>query len=61
MMDCIQSSAYCGHLEGGGHREGSADCASESPMTTKLYDRTSEQTTLDGIEQIAIYPGRFAE
>ena len=29
--------------------------AHESPRTTKLYDRTSEQITLDEIERIAIY------
>jgi hypothetical protein len=28
--------------------------AHESPKTTKLYDRTSDQITLDEIERIAI-------
>jgi hypothetical protein len=28
--------------------------AHESPRTTKLYDRTSDQITLDEIERIAI-------
>jgi integrase/recombinase XerD len=28
--------------------------AHESPRTTKLYDRTSDQSTLDEIERIAI-------
>jgi hypothetical protein len=26
----------------------------ESPKTTKLYDRTADQITLDGVERVAI-------
>ena len=39
----------------GGHNRGdSADCASESPKTTKLYDCTSHAITLHEVERIAI-------
>ncbi len=43
------------YLENGGTLEhAQAIAAHESPRTTKLYDRTSDQITLDEIERIAI-------
>jgi hypothetical protein len=43
------------YLENGGTLEHAQQIAAhESPRTTKLYDRTSDQITLDEIERIAI-------
>ena len=43
------------YLENGGTIEhAQAIAAHESPRTTKLYDRTSDELTLDEIERIAI-------
>jgi integrase/recombinase XerD len=43
------------HLGNGGTLENAqAMTAHESPRTTKLYDRTSEEITLDEVERIAI-------
>jgi hypothetical protein len=42
-------------LENGGTIEKAQQIAAhESPKTTKLYDRTNDQVTLDEIERIAI-------
>ncbi len=42
-------------LENGGTIENAqAIAAHESPRTTKLYDRTSDEITLDEVERIAI-------
>jgi integrase len=43
------------YLENGGTIENAqAIAAHESPRTTKLYDRTSDQITLDEVERIRI-------
>ena len=36
------------------HKNAQAIAAHESPKTTKLYDRTSDEITLDEVERIAI-------
>ncbi len=41
-------------LNGGTIENAQAIAAHESPRTTKLYDRTSDEITLDEIERIAI-------
>jgi hypothetical protein len=60
--------AECGGARGGGQADASlsaprgrgslenaqAMAAHESPRTTKLYDRTDDQITLDGVEKIGI-------
>jgi integrase/recombinase XerD len=44
------------YLEGGGTLEKAQQIAAHaSPRTTKLYDRTSDEVTLDEIEKIHIY------
>jgi site-specific recombinase XerD len=59
------SSAVCNHafraagitayLDNGGSLENAqAMAAHESPRTTKLYDRTDDQITLDEVEEIEI-------
>jgi hypothetical protein len=43
------------YLEGGGTLENAQLMAAhESPRTTKLYDRTCDEITLDEVERIAI-------
>ena len=43
------------YLEAGGTRENAqAMAAHESPRTTKLYDRTGDEITLDEVERIII-------
>ncbi len=43
------------NLEAGGRLENTqAMAAHESPRTTKLYDRTGDEITLDEVERIAI-------
>jgi integrase/recombinase XerD len=43
------------YLEAGGTLESAqAMAAHESPRTTKLYDRTGDEITLDEVERIAI-------
>ncbi len=43
------------YLENGGTIENAqAIAAHESPRTTKLYDRTADEITLDEVERIAI-------
>jgi integrase/recombinase XerD len=41
-------------LNGGTLEKAQAIAAHESPRTTKLYDRTSDEITLDEIERIGI-------
>jgi integrase/recombinase XerD len=41
-------------LNGGSLENAQAIAAHESPRTTKLYDRTSDEITLDEIERIGI-------
>lgn len=44
-----------GYLENGGTLEKALAMAThESPRTTKLYDRTRDQITLDEVERIVI-------
>jgi hypothetical protein len=44
------------YLENGGTtiENAQAIAAHESPRTTKLYDRTSDETTLDEVERIVM-------
>ena len=52
IMDRVGITAY---LENGGTIENAqAMAAHESPRTTKLYDRTSDEIALDEIERISI-------
>ena len=51
----IRATGITAYLENGGTIENAqAIAAHESPRTTKLYDRTSDETTLDEIERITI-------
>jgi integrase/recombinase XerD len=51
----FRATGITAYLEAGGTLENAqAMAAHESPRTTKLYDRTSDQITLDEVEQIAI-------
>jgi integrase len=51
----FQATGITAYLENGGSIEGAqAIAAHESPRTTKLYDRTSDQITLDEVERILI-------
>ena len=46
---------HCAYLENGGTIENAqAIAAHESPRTTKLYDRTSDEITLHEVEPIVI-------
>jgi hypothetical protein len=45
-------TAYLGN--GGSLEHAQTMAAHESPRTTKLYDRTSDEITLDEVERIAI-------
>jgi hypothetical protein len=49
------ATGITGYLENGVRIENAqAIAAHESPCTTKLYDRTSDEITLDEVERIAI-------
>jgi integrase len=51
----FRATGITAYLEGGGSLENAqAMAAHESPRTTKLYDRTNDQVTLDEVERIAI-------
>jgi integrase len=51
----FRATCISAYLEAGGTIEKAQQIAAhESPKTTKLYDRTSDQITLDEIERIAI-------
>lgn len=51
----FRATGITAYLENGGTIEkAQAIAAHESPRTTKLYDRTSDQMTLDEIEKIII-------
>ena len=51
----FRATGITAYLEAGGTIENAqAIAAHESPRTTKLYDRTSDELTLDEIERIAI-------
>jgi integrase/recombinase XerD len=49
------AAGIAAYLENGGTLEHAQQIANrESPKTTGLYDRTSDQITLDEVERIAI-------
>ena len=51
----FRATGITNYLEHGGTLEKAQQMAAhESPKTTKLYDRTSDQITLDEVERIAI-------
>jgi len=51
----FRATGITAYLENGGTIENAqAIAAHESPRTTKLYDRTSDEITLDEIERILI-------
>jgi integrase len=51
----IRATGITAYLENGGTIENAqAIAAHESPRTTKLYDRTGDEITLDEVERIAI-------
>jgi integrase len=51
----FRATGITAYLEAGGTLENAqAMAAHESPRTTKLYDRTGEQITLDEVEKIQI-------
>ena len=51
----FRATGITAYLENGGMIENAqAIAAHESQRTTKLYDRTSDEITLDGVERIAI-------
>jgi integrase/recombinase XerD len=51
----FRATGITAYLSGGGTVENAqAIAAHESPRTTKLYDRSNDQITLDEIEYIAI-------
>lgn len=56
-MSChtFRATGITAYLENGGTIENAqAIAAHESPRTTKLYDRMSDDLTLDAVERIAI-------
>ena len=51
----FRATGITAYLENGGTIEKAQQIAAhESPRTTKLYDRTNDELTLDEIERIAI-------
>jgi integrase len=51
----FRATGITAYLEAGGTLEhAQAMAAHESPRTTKLYDRTGDQITLDEVERITI-------
>lgn len=51
----FRATGITAYLDNGGTIENAqAIAAHESPRTTKLYDRTSDEITLDEVERIAI-------
>ena len=51
----FRATGNTAYLEAGGTLENAqAMAAHESPRTTKLYDRTGDEITLDEIERISI-------
>jgi len=51
----FRATRLTAYLENGGIIENAqAIAAHESPRTTKLYDRTNDEITLDEVERIAI-------
>jgi hypothetical protein len=53
--DTFRATGITAYLEAGGTLENAqAMAAHESPRTTKLYDRTGDEITLDEVERITI-------
>jgi len=51
----LRATSITAYLDNGGTLEKAQIMAAhESPRTTKLYDRTSDQITLDEVEKIGI-------
>jgi integrase len=51
----FRATGITAYLEAGGTLENAQQMAAhESPRTTKLYDRTGDEITLDEVERIAI-------
>ena len=51
----FRATGITAYLEAGGTLENAqAMAAHESPRTTKLYDRTGDEITLDEVERISI-------
>ncbi len=51
----FRATGMTAHLDNGGTLENAqAMAAHESPRTTKLYDRTGDEITLDEVERIVI-------
>jgi hypothetical protein len=56
--DTFRATGITAYLEAGGTLENAqAMAAHESPRTTKLYDRTGDEITLDEVERITIWVG----
>jgi integrase/recombinase XerD len=54
-MIAASMTGITAYLDNGGSLENAqAMAAHESPRTTKLYDRTDDQITLDEVEKIGI-------
>ena len=54
-MRPFRATGITAYLEAGGTLENAqAMAAHESPRTTKLYDRTGDEITLDEVERITI-------
>ena len=54
-LPSFRATGITAYLEAGGTLENAqAMAAHESPRTTKLYDRTGDQITLDEVERIRI-------
>jgi hypothetical protein len=52
---CVfRATGITAYLEAGGTQNAQAMAAHESPRTTKLYDRTGDEITLDEVERIRI-------
>jgi site-specific recombinase XerD len=50
----FRATGITAYLEAGGWKNAQIMAAHESPRTTKLYDRTGDEITLDEVERIAI-------
>jgi integrase/recombinase XerD len=51
----LRATSVTAYLEGGGTLEKAQTMAAhESPRTTKLYDRTADEITLDEVERTTI-------
>ena len=59
---CSGATGITAYLEAGGTLENAqAMAAHESPRTTKLYDRTGDEITLDEVERITIQSESFCQ